>query len=310
MHILGILGIDRKSRRIVIIFFSPKFSSTMLVWEYYPQGRQVTSISYFVQYLFSKFLHIIRVIHYHNGAFCQELVPYDISKFVLHTMSINSSPLCILGGCVWIWMKSILFQFIEGHTCFSSSWHAKMSWSSMNQQWMFFVQSSTLPPSMHRKSTEHGRHFMQKNQRPIKTHVELEDNSIRVILKYDSSFRPTLFYYQHQFYLVSLCFLYLKFVNCWLLIQLPVKAYLSHIVTHSGYILLLSYFVFVFSYQVSLQNVADLDPNDQTAVLEYLGNVVSVWMCWIKVDDLWLKSEQSHGRRRDMIYILMSGISF
>lgn len=79
MHILEILGIDRKSRRIVIIFFSPKFASTMLVWEYYPQGRQVTSIFYYVQYLFSKFLHIIRVILYHNGTFRQDLVPYDIS---------------------------------------------------------------------------------------------------------------------------------------------------------------------------------------------------------------------------------------
>ena len=83
MYILEILGIeitqlDRKSRRIVIICFSPKFASTMLVWEsYYPQGRQVTSISYFVQC--TLFLHIIRVILYHNGTFRQELVPYYIS---------------------------------------------------------------------------------------------------------------------------------------------------------------------------------------------------------------------------------------
>ena len=54
------------------------------------------------------------------------------------------------------------------------------------------------------------------------------------------------------------------------------KAYLSQILADSGYILLLSYLLLLFSYQVSLQNVADLDPNDQTAVLEYLGNVVSV----------------------------------
>jgi hypothetical protein len=42
---------------------------------------------------------------------------------------------------------------------------------------MFFVQTSTLPPRMHHKLTKHGRFCKQNNQLPIKTHVELKDNS-------------------------------------------------------------------------------------------------------------------------------------
>ena len=33
----------------------------------------------------------------------------------------------MLGGSVWICMKSNLFRFIEGKNHFSTSWHAKMS---------------------------------------------------------------------------------------------------------------------------------------------------------------------------------------
>jgi hypothetical protein len=43
---------------------------------------------------------------------------------------------------------------------------------------MFFVQTSTLPPSMHHKLTKHGSFSKQNNQFPTKTHVELKDNSI------------------------------------------------------------------------------------------------------------------------------------
>jgi hypothetical protein len=46
---------------------------------------------------------------------------------------------------------------------------------------MFFIQTSTLPPSMHRKSTEHGRYYTKNNQLPTKSHVELKDNSIENI---------------------------------------------------------------------------------------------------------------------------------
>ena len=48
----------------------------------------------------------------------------------------------------------------------------------MNQNKMFFVHTSRLPPRMHQKLTKHGRFYKQKNQLPTKSHVELKDNSI------------------------------------------------------------------------------------------------------------------------------------
>ena len=47
---------------------------------------------------------------------------------------------------------------------------------SMNRYRMF-VQTFTLPSSMHQKLTKHGRYCMQNNQLPIQSHVEIEDNS-------------------------------------------------------------------------------------------------------------------------------------
>ena len=38
----------------------------------------------------------------------------------------------------------------------------KWVWPSMNRDKMFFIQTSTIPPSMHRKLTEHGRSFFAK----------------------------------------------------------------------------------------------------------------------------------------------------
>ena len=49
-------------------------------------------------------------------------------------------------------------------------------WPSMNGYRMFFDQTSTLPPSMHRKLTKHERCCMQNNQLPTDSHVELEEN--------------------------------------------------------------------------------------------------------------------------------------
>ena len=42
---------------------------------------------------------------------------------------------------------------------------------------MFFVQTSTLPPSMHQNLTEHGRCFMQIRKLLTKIHVELDESS-------------------------------------------------------------------------------------------------------------------------------------
>ena len=48
-------------------------------------------------------------------------------------------------------------------------------WPSMNQYGMFFVQTSTLPPSMRRKLTKHERYRMQKNKLLTKSVIVLED---------------------------------------------------------------------------------------------------------------------------------------
>ena len=44
----------------------------------------------------------------------------------------------------------------------------------MNRYGMFFVQTSTLLPSMHQKLAKHGMWFMQNNQLSSKTHVKFE----------------------------------------------------------------------------------------------------------------------------------------
>ena len=47
----------------------------------------------------------------------------------------------------------------------------------MNRYRMFFIETSTLTPSMHRKLTKDGKLCMQKNNLRTKTPVELKDNS-------------------------------------------------------------------------------------------------------------------------------------
>jgi hypothetical protein len=48
---------------------------------------------------------------------------------------------------------------------------------------MFFVQTSTLPPSMHRKRADNGRCCMQNNQLSIKSPIEVDDNSNVVMMR-------------------------------------------------------------------------------------------------------------------------------
>ena len=52
----------------------------------------------------------------------------------------------------------------------------------MNRYRMFFVQTSTLPPRTHQKLTKHGKFCKQNNQIPTKSHAELEDNSIDLMI--------------------------------------------------------------------------------------------------------------------------------
>jgi hypothetical protein len=84
--------------------------------------------------------------------------PYSCPLVPLHTISSFFFPLgCMLEGRVWYWMMSNPFLFIEGQTHLAPLGMPKWIRPSMDQYSMFFVQTSTLPPSMHRKLTKHGR---------------------------------------------------------------------------------------------------------------------------------------------------------
>ena len=74
---------------------------------------------------------------------------------------IQKSPFLVRFWCMVrvgedLWTKNILYQFIQGHTYFSTSWHAKMS---------------MLSPSMHWRLTKHGKCCVQNNQLPIKSQM-------------------------------------------------------------------------------------------------------------------------------------------
>ena len=81
--------------------------------------------------------------------------------------------------------SEIMFEF-EWRATYISSLRTKLTlahlgipswvWPSMNGYKMFFDQTSTQPPSMHRKRTKHERCCMQNNQLPTDSHVELEEN--------------------------------------------------------------------------------------------------------------------------------------
>ena len=95
---------------------------------------------------------------------------------VLHRKSIISFHLCcMLGGGIWV--KSNLFQFIEGETHCSTSWHAKTSLTHTECS-SFKPPHDFLQACRHWGLTKDGRSCMQNNQLLTKNHVDLEDDSI------------------------------------------------------------------------------------------------------------------------------------
>ena len=84
--------------------------------------------------------------------------------FCIQCQLFLSTMWCILRGSIWIWTKSNLFWFIEGQTHFSTSWDGNVSLTFRKRYRMFIIQTYTLPPSMHRNLTAHGRCCMQNNQ--------------------------------------------------------------------------------------------------------------------------------------------------
>ena len=83
----------------------------------------------------------------------------------------------MLGGNVWIWIKSNLFRLIEGQTHFSISWHAKMSFGS---EWSDIACFLFAPPHYLQACipnlTEYRRYCMLTPNPWSNSHVELEDN--------------------------------------------------------------------------------------------------------------------------------------
>ena len=77
-----------------------------------------------------------------------------------------------------VWFDEGQSRFIEAKLKVASLDMPKWVSPSMNWYRTFFIQTSTLSPSMHRKLTKHGRSCMQNNHLPTKSFVELEDNSI------------------------------------------------------------------------------------------------------------------------------------
>ena len=105
--------------------------------------------------------HLNIIFLWLKGPNCSDILRVLPQKEVIALVPLiafNASEGSACRGSVSIWMKSNLFhRFIEGQTNFSTSWHAKMVWHSMNWYNTFFIQTFTLPPSMHQKTTEHGR---------------------------------------------------------------------------------------------------------------------------------------------------------
>ena len=86
--------------------------------------------------------------------------------------------------------SEVVYEF-EGRVTYFGSMRAKLIlwplgmpqwvWPSMNRQTMLFVHTSTLPPRMHSKLTEHGK-CLQNNQLPNKSRAELRITLIWTLL--------------------------------------------------------------------------------------------------------------------------------
>ena len=81
-------------------------------------------------------------------------------------------------------MQNILYRLVECQTHFGMPRGAKLSWPSINQNKLLFIQIQTLSPSMHHKWKEIINLF--SNQRkiisgptPNESPIELKDNSIK-----------------------------------------------------------------------------------------------------------------------------------
>lgn len=90
------------------------------------------------------------------GLFCMTKLS-KFCKFLVHACS-------RCGG----FNEELSISVHGGRTHFSTSWHDRMSLALMNQYRKVFVQTSTPSPTMHRKLTELGKHYMLKQPTPNK----------------------------------------------------------------------------------------------------------------------------------------------
>ena len=108
-----------------------------------------------------------------NGTFHRELVPYDFLLVVLHRTSIKI--FSISGACFNVVIESgcraTNFGSLSAKLILAPFGMPKWVWPSRNQYRMVFVQTSTQPPSMHRKLPKHRRCCMQNNQILTKMYV-------------------------------------------------------------------------------------------------------------------------------------------
>ena len=122
-----------------------------------------------------------------NGTFRQEWAPYVFLLFGLQQYhQFLSTRVACLEVVFEFECRATFFDFFEGQAHFSSLWYAKICLTLNEPVWdvfcSFFVQTSTLAPSMHWKLTEHGKGCTQNYQPPLKSLFELKDDSIIIKL--------------------------------------------------------------------------------------------------------------------------------
>ena len=135
---------------------------------------------------------------------------------------------CMLGGSVWLWMKSNLFCEVRWGWNLSSAPFGMPTWVwHYDSIEMCFVWTSSLPLSRHWKLTKHGGYSIHSNQYPPEDYIELKDN----LVEWSSNspwlwVRSCLFYIQNLPCLLSvwcmlggIAYIWTKNIHYWLSLQ-------------------------------------------------------------------------------------------
>jgi hypothetical protein len=119
-----------------------------------------------------------RVILYYNGLFLGSAIIFHWLFCIQYEYLLSTCGACL----------EIVFEF-EWRATYCGSLRVKLIlaplgilkrvWPSTKRVRTFFIQTCTLPPSMHRNFFEHGRNCMQNIHFPMKNYVYLEDHTDR-----------------------------------------------------------------------------------------------------------------------------------